>query len=582
MQITGFHLHLATLQVLLHRLLKIDDVCIGITDANKSDPDHFGTLGFFVNLLPIRSRIDGKQSFTGIAQKAKDKTFQALAHSQLPFDVLLDELKIQRTTDHSPLFQVLMNYKMGSNRTVPLGECKAEAVKFEDASNPYDLQFDVEIAVDGTTLITATTQAHLYSDADLSTVMRTYCNLLQSLAAKPSLPVSNHKLFTSQDVKAALEVGRGPRVKFDQSLTVAKLFDQAVEQRSTNVAVVDNVGGCLTWNQTAARVHALATHLLRIGVQVGSLVAVYCEPTVNSFCYWQAILRIGAIYVPLDVSNPAERLKLIVQDCKPSAIICDRHTVELGRDFQVPNCHVFKLSELNGLRPQFVRDASHSKSIACVIYTSGTTGAPKGTLLSNSNLINHILGVNERFGMNQEVVLQSTNLGFDLSLAQMMQFLSSQGKLIVASYHSRNDPVELAKLMVQHGVTYTIVTPSVYTILLQQGHESLKQCTQWRSAFSCGEALTGPLVKEFQALELPELHLINSCGPTEITIINSAWEIPLKDPNASDYVMKIGTSLPNYSTYIVDESGQPLPFGFAGEMVCGGASISMDTLAKKS
>lgn len=581
MQVTGFHLHLATLQVLLHRLLKINDVCIGITDANKSDPDHFDTLGFFVNLLPIRSRIDGKQSFAGIAQKAKDKTFQALAHSQLPFDVLLDELNIPRTTDHTPLFQVLMNFKMGSNRTMPLGECKAEAIKFEDASNPYDLQFDVEVAVDGTTLITATTQAHLYSDADLSTVMSTYCTLLQSLAAKPSLPVSNHKLFTSQDIDAALEIGKGPRIEFDQSLTIARLFDQAVEQCSNNVAVVDNVGGCLTWNQMAARVHALATHLLRVGVKENSFVAAYCEPTVNSVCYWLAILRIGATYVPLDVSNPTERLRLIVLDCKPSAIICDKHTVELARDFQVPNCHVFKLSDLNGHRPQFVRDASHPSSIACVIYTSGTTGTPKGTLLSNSNLVNHMLGVNEKYGMSQEVVLQSTNLGFDLSLAQMMQFLVSQGKLVVAASHSRNDAVELAKLMVRHGVTYTIVTPSVYTILLQQGHESLRQCTKWRSAFSCGEALAGPVVREFQALKLPELRLINSCGPTEITIINSAWEMPLKDANVSDQVMVIGTSLPNYSAYILDESGQPLPLGFAGEMVCGGASISRGYLGKE-
>ncbi|KAL9039337.1 MAG: hypothetical protein Q9214_004919, partial [Letrouitia sp. 1 TL-2023] len=373
----------------------------------------------------------------------------------------------------------------------------------------------------------------------------------------------------------------GPRTKLNQSLTIARLFDQAVEQRSTNVAVVDNVGGCLTWNQTAARVHALATHLLRIGVKAGSFVAAYCEPTVNSFCYWQAILRIGAIYVPLDVSNPAERLKLIVQDCKPSAIICDNHTIEIGREFQIPNCNVFKLSDINGLRPQFVRDASGYNSIACVIYTSGTTGTPKGTLLSNSNLINHILGVRQEFGLSEEVVLQSTNLGFDLSLAQMMQFLSSQGKLVVASHHSRNDPAELAKLMVQHGVTYTILTPSVYTILLQQGLESLRQCTKWRSAFSCGEALTGPVVKEFQALKLPRLRLINSCGPTEITIINSAWEIPLEHPSASDNVMMIGRSLPNYSTYILDENGRPLPLGFAGEMVVGGASITHGYLSKE-
>lgn len=581
LQVTTFHIHLATLQILLHRLLRIDDVCIGITDANKNDPDHFDTLGFFVNLLPLRFHVEGKQSFTSLAQKTRDKTLEALAHSQLPFDVLLDELKIPRSTTHNPLFQVLMNYKMGSNRSVPLGECQAESFGFEDARNPFDLQFDVENAIDGTTSITVTTQSHLYSDADLSTVLKIYCHLLNSHSGMPSLTIADHTLFTRQDVEAALEVGKGPRIELDQSLTITRLFDQAVERRSNAVAVVDNVGGCLTWNQMAARVHAMATHLIRVGVKPNAFVAVYCEPTVNNICYWLAILRVAAIYVPLDVSNPVERLRLIVDDCKPSAIICDKHTFAATENFQTSNCHVIRLSDLNGHRPHYVRDSSRPTSIACVIYTSGTTGTPKGTLLTNSNLVNHILGVNERFGIEEEVVLQPTNLGFDLSLAQMMQFLASQGKLVVASYNSRADPLELAKLMLQHGVTYTIVTPSVYSLLLRQGIEFLKQCTAWRSALSCGEALSGPVVKEFQGLQLPNLRLINSCGPTEITIINSAWEIPLNDRNASDYVMMIGSSLPNYSTYILNEHGSPLPFGFAGEMVCGGASISRGYLGKE-
>ena len=581
LQVTAFHVHLATLQVMLHRLLHINDVCIGITDANKNDPEHFDTLGFFVNLLPLRFQVDGNQSFTHLAQKAKDKSFEALAHSQMPFDILLDELKIPRSTTHNPLFQVLMNYKMGSSRTVPLGECEAEAIDFQDVSNPYDLQFDVENAVDGTTLITVTTQHHLYSDADLSTIVQVYCRLLKSLSAKPSVTIADHSLFSRQDVEAALEVGKGPRIDLDQSFTVTGLFDTAVERRSNAVAVVDNVGGCLTWNQMAARVHAMATHLIRVGVKPQSFVAVYCEPTVNSICYWLAILRMGAVYVPLDVSNPAERLRLIVDDCKPSAIICDKHTLNAAQDFQLQNCTLVRLSDLNGHRPHYVRDSSQPTSIACTIYTSGTTGTPKGTLLTNGNLVNHILGVNARFNMIEEVVLQPTNLGFDLSLAQMIQFLGSQGKLVVASYQSRADPLELAKLMLLHSVTYTIVTPSVYSLMLRQGSEVLRQCTAWRSAISCGEALTASVVKDLQSLNLPSLRLINSCGPTEITIVNSAWEIPLKDPNASDHVMMIGSSLPNYSAYILGADGNPLPVGFAGEMVCGGAGISRGYLGKK-
>lgn len=154
LRVTPFHLHLATLQTMLHKLLNIDDVCIGITDANKNDPDHVDTLGFFVNLLPLRLKVEGSRSFAKLAQQTRDKTLAALEHSQIPYNVLLDKLEVPRSTTSNPLFQVLLNYKMGSLRSVPIGECEAAIVDFQDASNPYDLQFDVELAVDGTTLIT--------------------------------------------------------------------------------------------------------------------------------------------------------------------------------------------------------------------------------------------------------------------------------------------------------------------------------------------------------------------------------------------------------------------------------------------
>lgn len=131
LRVTPFHLHLATLQTMLHKLLNIDDICIGITDANKNDPDHVDTLGFFVNLLPLRFKVEGARSFAKLTQQARDKTLAALEHSQIPYNVLLDKLEVPRSTTSNPLFQVLMNYKMGSLRSVPIGECEAEVVDFQ-------------------------------------------------------------------------------------------------------------------------------------------------------------------------------------------------------------------------------------------------------------------------------------------------------------------------------------------------------------------------------------------------------------------------------------------------------------------
>ncbi|KAH8812401.1 putative PKS-NRPS protein [Xylogone sp. PMI_703] len=582
LRVTPFHLHLATLQTMLHKLLNIDDVCIGITDANKNDPDHVDTLGFFVNLLPLRFKVEGARSFAKLTQQARDKTLKALEHSQIPYNVLLDKLEVPRSTTSNPLFQVLMNYKLGSLRSVPIGECEAEVVDFQDASNPYDLQFDVEATVDGTTLITVTTQEYLYSEADLSTILKTYTHLLKTLSSKPSLPIKDQSLFSNKDVHTALQIGTGPRINIDQNITINKMFDMAVKARSSDLAVVDNVGGSLTWLDMASRVNALAAHLLRTGVTAKDFVGVNCEPTAMSVCYWLAILRIGAIYVPLDVSNPAQRLELIVKDCKPAAIICDDKTFPVAqRSFSTTCRNIFKLSDMGTVPPYHMDDRSKASDTACMIYTSGTTGTPKGTMLTNSNLVNHIYGVNQQFDIGREIVLQPTNLGFDLSLAQMMQFLASQGKLVVASIQTRTDPAELVKLMVKHQVTYTIVTPSVYSLILRQNPQLLKQLTHWHTAFSCGEPLTSAIIQDFQRIALPHLRLVNSCGPTEITIINSAWEIPLRDPTASEQNMIVGSSLPNYSTYILDDNLNPVPVGFPGEMVCGGASISQGYLNKK-
>lgn len=162
LNVTPFHFHLAITQTLLCRLLGTSDVCIGIMDANKNDSEFLDTIGFFVNLLPLHFKTDGTGSFANLTTTTKDKVDQALAHSRIPFDELLDELRVPRPTYHSPLFQVVLNYKMGSAQSVSLAECEARTIRFEDAGNAYDLKHEVENFPDGGVLLSRKVQGYLY------------------------------------------------------------------------------------------------------------------------------------------------------------------------------------------------------------------------------------------------------------------------------------------------------------------------------------------------------------------------------------------------------------------------------------
>jgi hybrid polyketide synthase/nonribosomal peptide synthetase ACE1 len=575
---TPFHFHLAALQVLLHRFLKISDLCIGVIDANKKDPEHYETLGFFVNLLALRFQIDSSHSFANVVQNTRDRVLLALEHSQLPFDALLDELNAPRSTDHNPLFQVILNYKMGSAKTVALGNCQAELLRLDDAGNPYDLAFEIETATDGTTLVAIKCQEYLYSEDDLGLLFGTYSRLLEEFAQNASLQICQYPLFEASDAQAAVQLGKGARVDLDETFTISRRFEEIALNHKSELAVSDDLGNTLTYAEMVALVHSISTSLVQSGVRSSSFVAVYCEPTVHIICYLLGIIRINAVYVPLDAQIPAERLQLVVDDCRPSVIICDSSTISRAHDMATHEARIvdvtaFQIAE----NRSHVDDISDSKSPACAIYTSGSTGIPKGVLLTQSSLANNVVGIKKRYSIGQEVILQQTSLGFDLSLAQMLQFLVSGGRLVVASKTTRVDPVRLAKLIAQEGVTYTWATPSEYSHLLRYGIEYLSSCSRWLYAFSAGEAMTDRLVSSFEKLALPNLRLYDAYGPSEATICASAGEIEL---GAKRDILTIGTAMPNYSIYILDDDLQPIPAGLVGEIVIGGSGVAIGYLGK--
>ncbi|RCI10044.1 hypothetical protein L249_8500 [Ophiocordyceps polyrhachis-furcata BCC 54312] len=577
---TPFHAYLAALQALLYELSSATDICIGVVDANKADSAYMDTMGFFVNLLPLRFRRDAPQMMPDLVTEAKAKADKALLH-RIPFDVLLEELKLPRSTTYSPLIQVVLNLKMGSTRSAPIGDCMAEMSCFKDADNPYDLVFDVESFQNGSTWISVKTQQHLYTKHELDVILDVFVRALTFLYEEPKRNVTAITEPNSSDSSNALELGRGPRISTSRFSTISSLFQSWVVKQPDAVAVKDESGVEWSYAQLSSTVNNIAGTLKEAGLRPGAKVCVYCEPSFLIVACFLASAQIGAAYIPLDLQAPTQRIQLIVDDCEPDVVISD--TMESASLLQTEA----RLINVNDIReasvlPARLADEAQESGIAFIVYTSGTSGIPKGVQITHRSLIDHGEAVIEFYDLKQGVMLQQAPLGFDLSLSQMSLSIMTGGTLLVASGATRRDPAQLAQLMLSGRVTQTIMTPTQALALVHHGRNDLSKCRDWVFSLLSGEALRAHVVSEFRRLGLTALKLHNGYGPTEITVncTGGPDELSVATPGGT-VDPSIGFALPNYACYILDETLRPVGVGLAGELFVGGCGVAAGYLRRE-
>ena len=206
---TTFHFFLATFRLFLTRWLEIDDLCIGIADANRKDIKTLATVGFLLNLIPLRfGGLNGKETFSTLLNAAKQTSYSALNHSALPFDLLLQELEVPRSSSHSPMFQAFLDYRQLALKTPPMLESQTEG-ESNFGATAYDVVLDVTDDAASDITIKWQTQKSLYNGCHTQTMMDSYMHLLQHCAKGPAGSIASAPLYRDEHVTAAIEAGRG-------------------------------------------------------------------------------------------------------------------------------------------------------------------------------------------------------------------------------------------------------------------------------------------------------------------------------------------------------------------------------------
>nr|WNS47916.1 CapA [Capnodium sp. TTI-000886] len=579
LRVTPFHFYTAAIQLLFNRLLQINDICIGVTDANRQEAGA-DVVGFFLNMLPLRFDLENVDSYADLVHQTSRKYHTAQRHSGVPFDMILDKAKVQHDMAHTPLFQIAMNYRQGNFSKLSLGSCQMDCQSVFESKSPYDIVFCITPAED-TCYVQIITRADLYSSESTERLVDMYTALLTDASKDVSKALSLYNIHDSSSVDEAISLGRASRVDFGWPLTLTERVDAVIRQFPDHIAYKDNKTS-LTYAQLSDQVDRIALRILEAQqTETNPRVAVLCEPSNAWVVSMLAVIRTGGIYIPLDTTLPDERLTAILEASDASLMIC--HDTTLSRARKISN----GLNVIN-IDDQTTSPVSTQRSVnmerpgqpTFILFTSGSTGKPKGIVLSQAGIINYLAGKANKLSLTQEVVLQQSALGFDMALAQAFHALSHGGTLIIVPQDSRGDPVALGKLMVENRVTFTLGTPTEYLMLLRYGGQPLRQQSWWRNACSGGEAVTSDLKHAFRSLQTTPPTVTDCYGPTEISCCATMQTVDLhkeSDSPAHDGGL-VGVANSNTSIYITDQNGNPLPTGMPGEIVIGGVGVALGYL----
>ncbi|MEO8305002.1 MAG: amino acid adenylation domain-containing protein [Betaproteobacteria bacterium] len=564
---TLFMTLLAAFQVLLYRYTGQEDIAVGVPTAGRNRPELESLIGFFVNTLVMRGDLSGEPTFRAFLARVRARALDAYAHLDLPFEKLVEELHPARDLSRNPLFQAALVMRnmprsqpgLHGLHVEPLADSDGENAKFDlhlSVTEVADvLQMRLEYATD------------LFDAATIERLIGHWQVLLEGIVADPGQSIACLPLLSAQERDHLQDGSNATSAQFPRGRCIHALFEAQVLRTPEAVAAVF-ADEQLTYGELNARANRLAHHLRGLGAGPEVLVGLCVERSLDLVVGLLGILKAGAAYVPLDPGYPAQRLAFMLDDTKAPVLVTQQRLLAL---LPAAAAKVVCLDRdgaaIAGEPSTNPAGGATEKNLAYVIYTSGSTGQPKGVMIEHRSVVNHFVGMVQRFSLGSEdCVLQSAPIGFDQSIWQILVPLVSGGRVALPEPDAHRSADELADAIRRHRVTVLRTVPTMLSALLRGPR--LDPLHSLRLVIAAGEVLENDVAAEFAAQS--RAVLVNAYGPTETTFVASLWECPGAEENRR---IPIGAPLPNMRIHVLDRHDQRVPIGVQGELCIGGEGV---------
>ncbi len=503
----------------------------------------------------LRSDLSGNPGFRALLGRVRQVSLGAARHDELPFEKLVEELGVERSLGHSPLFTVMLVLQNAPPARLELPGLALERLDAGVRAAKFDLTLDLAERPDGELAGTIEYNVDLFDAATVERAAGHLARLLGGVAADPERTLGELPLLTGAERHQVVREWNATAAPGLDEGCLHEHIEAQADCAPDAVALVFE-GETLTYRELDRRANQLAHHLRRLGVGPEGLVGVAMERSLELVVGLLGVLKAGAAYLPLDPAYPVDRLAYMIEDAGVPVLLTQERLLGglpawTGRVLCLDSQWEAVAAESDA-RP---RSGVAPENLAYVIYTSGSTGRPKGSMLAHRGIVNRLRWIQAKDPLEAgEGVLQKTPASFDVSVWEFFWPLIAGARLVLARPGGHQDSGYLAGLIAQERITTAHFVPSMLQVFLEEPR--LGECGNLRRVIASGEALPLELAQRFAARLGAALH--NLYGPTEASVEVTAWRCGSESYRGG---VPIGRPIANVRIHLLDRGGAPVPVG---------------------
>lgn len=552
---------LSAFHVLLHRYTGEEDIVVGSPFSGRTRGEIDGLIGYFVNTHALRTLVRSERTFVSLLSDVRDTVLAAEEIQEAPFSEIVEALGVTGGCRH-PVFQVVFGMENEVKNEELLPGVRGQLMDVATETSKFDLTV-LAAKVGEAIRLRWEFSTEMFDERSVRRMARQMEVLLDAVCLNPDVALSQLPMGEKSESALIQRWAEGP-VASKRFLNVVEAFETWFESTPDSVAIVQEEVE-ITYGKLNAYANAVANRLIENGTTPGQRVGLCMERSPAMVVSMLGVLKAGAVLVPLDGTNPSERMSFIVKDTSLSCVLVDDHGAQLISGTGVPLVRVDALDSLEACKNPGIDISADAP--AYIMYTSGSTGTPKGVAVPHKAILRLVLAPNYLTISKEDVFLQLAPVSFDASTLEIWGALLNGAKLVVAP--EMTSLADIVRIVRQHTVTTLWLTAGLFHQMVDFGIGDLR-CL--KNLLAGGEELSVSHVVRALA-SLPETRLINGYGPTENTTFTCCFAVPRDwTPRRS---VPIGRPVSGTKVLILDKNLQPAPVGVPGELYTGGDGLAI-------